>query len=290
MSDLMIGVEHLRIAVGSTELHARAGGQGRVALFLHGFPDSSAIWTPQFDLLAQNARVVALDLPGYGRSGRFHTTDGYKLCHLVEHIVAVIDAVSDSPVALVGHDWGGIIAWAVAAAHPERVRHLVIVNAPHPMLLARRISDTPAQAAASAYISRLAAEDASETILSAGLDVFWNRVFADCLSGGVLTPDDRRDMIDRWSRPGAMRAMLNYYRANPIADLTKVGCIDAPTTVLWGMRDEALLPCLLDAINEFVPDLRIVRCHDATHWLPYEKPAAIAAVVGAAFSEVIKPT
>lgn len=269
--------EQLFVTNGDVRLALRVAGSGPPALFLHGFPDSSAIWEAQFRVLATKMRIATLDLRGYGQSGRPKAVEAYKIDRLVADIECVVQKLGGHPVALVGHDWGGVIAWAVAASRPDLVRQLIVVNAPHPALLARRIADTPAQAAASSYITRLAAPKSERTLLEGGLDFFWDRVFGSCLAAGQQTLTDRAQALERWSPPGALAAMLNYYRANPLSDLARIGRVDVPTTVIWGMRDTALLPCLLDELAEFARNLRIVRRRNASHWLPYEQPSVIAA-------------
>lgn len=265
-------VRQRQVENGRVRLNVHHAGVGPPCLFLHGFPDSIAIWQHQLRILSQEAQVIVPDLRGYGRSGRPEKTAAYHIDHLVGDVVAILDTFQLSSAVVVGHDWGGIIAWAVAAAHPERVRHLVAVNAPHPALLARRIADTPAQAVASAYIDRLVHPDAERHLLETGLDHFWNSVFGELVEQDFCIAPSRAESLARWREPGALTAMLNYYRGNPLAALSKVGAVAVPTSVVWGLEDKALLPCLLEQIDEVAPDSRVLRQSRCGHWLPYQKP------------------
>lgn len=266
--------EQLEIDRDGVRLRAEAAGRGRPVLFLHGFPESAAAWNVQLDALAPHARAVALDMRGYGRSDLPADWRAYRLAELIADVAAVIDRLGEPPV-LVGHDWGGVVAWAFAAAASERLAHLVVINAPHPALLARRIADTPAQAAASGYIGELASPDAAGRIRQAGLESFWTSVFGSAHARGVRSLEDRRLSLEQWSRPGALEAMLSYYRANPVAALAAVGRVDVPVTVIWGLDDAVLLPCLLDGLERFAPQVTIDRRPGNTHWLPHEDPELV---------------
>lgn len=274
--------EQLRFDSNGVRLHAIAAGAGRPVLLLHGFPEAARAWDRQLVALAPHARPVALDMRGYGRSDKPTETAAYALDLLVSDVLAVMDAMASEPVVLVGHDWGGVVAWAVAAARPERLAHLLIVNAPHPALLARRVADDPAQAAASSYIAALSDPGAERQLIESGLGGFWDRVFGDAAARGALGPTDRAQAISAWSAPGALSAMLAYYRANPITAMAGVGRIRVPTSVLWGLRDGALLPCLLAELPALVDELSVTTVPDAGHWLPHERPALVTEAILAA--------
>lgn len=279
----MADLRSVTIPGDGVRLHALVAGAGRPVVLLHGFPESAAAWTDQLHALAPHARIVAPDLRGYGASDRPAEVAAYALPRLVADVDAVVDWLGERPV-LVGHDWGGVVAWAYAAAHAERLVRLVIVNAPHPSLLAARIADTPAQAHASAYIAALTAPE-FETAWHGRMGELWDRVFGAALAAGHLTAVDRTRAVVEWSRPGALTAMLAWYRANPVGSLAAPFAA-VPTHVLWGMADTALLPCLLDGLEATVPDLSVTRVPAASHWIVHERPDLVTAIIRAALDAV----
>ena len=250
-------------------LSALTAGSGPLVILLHGFPEDATAWIEVIALLAPHARVLAPDLRGFGGSDRPDDVAAYRLPRLR----ADLDRLTrgEPRFVLVGHDWGGVLAWNYAQRCPERLAHLVIVNAPYPALLAARIADTPAQAAASAYIETLVDPEA-EARLAVDLAGFWTRTFAG--SGLGLAERDRA--VACWSRPGALTAMLNLYRANPVSGMGSTQPITVPTSVVWGMADSALLPCLLDGLDAIVADLQIERLSGVGHWVPQQRPDAVA--------------
>ena len=173
----------------------------------------------------------------------------YEISNLTADIADLINEISDEPIWLVGHDWGGVVAWVVAHQYPELLKGLIIANGPHPDIFARELSENPAQQEASSYIDFLNAPG-SELILSANDFA----VAADLMFTDVFTEEDRAAYLEAWGQPDAMRSMINWYRANIegsadgsaiVSDVS----ISVPTLVLWGMLDEALLPGNIDGLN-----------------------------------------
>ena len=193
--------------------------------------------------------------------------------------MGLIAAVSADPVVVVGHDWGAIVAWALAAQHPELLSHLVIANSPHPDVFARELAENPAQQDASFYISLFMSEGVEVTLAANDFELLASTVFTDAFS-----EEDRVKYKEAWGQPGALTAMLNWYRANfedgaPSSAGVKVDKV--PTLVMWGMADTALLAGNLDGLDEWVTDLQIVPFPDATHWINHEVPAKLAETIRA---------
>jgi epoxide hydrolase 4 len=265
---------HQEAAVNGVRLHYAAEGRGPLLLFLHGFPEFWYAWRRQLAEFGRDHLAVAPDLRGYNRSDRPAAPDAYRMETLVEDVRALAAHLNGgAPFTLAGHDWGGVVAWTFAMAHPELVRRLVIVNAPHPAVFRRELAENPAQRAASRYMEVFRSPQA-EALLSADGCAALLRMFGDLERDGHWTAADRAAYLEAWTRPGALTGGLNYYRAlaarGDDAGLPGGGMVRVPTLVLWGERDTALLPGNLDGLDRWVPDLTVRRIPDGTHWVVHE--------------------
>jgi len=269
---------------------AVAGDPARPAIvLLHGFPESHRTWRHQIPELAKTHFVIAPDQRGYARSSKPERQADYAPDRIMADVFALADHFGLETFTLVGHDWGGAIAWGAAMTRPDRVTRLAILNAPHPALFAKTLAD-PAQAKASSYIGfiRRTRLDRSRVLAR----VFGSRV-AQRLAA-LVVGQDRAAHLDEWSQPSAMTGMLNWYRAaaeqqdtlhrqtpahsaeGPPA--TDVPLVTQPTLVIWGMRDRYLLPVQLDGLAALVPDLTLVKL-DAGHFIPWAAPDAVNAAL-----------
>jgi pimeloyl-ACP methyl ester carboxylesterase len=205
---------------------------------------------------------------------------------LVADVLATADSLNPGPLTLVGHDWGGVVAWYVAAYHPERVARLVIVNAPHPTLFAARLRDNQAQASASSYVERLIAADDSGLLTSERL---WEVTLGGDEMKGLISRAEREDLLSLWSQPGRIRAMVNWYRSASFVsgetDPPPLPSIRVPTLIIWGEDDDLLLPVLLEGLEEEVRDLTIRRVAGAGHGIIREQPALVSTLI----RQFIKP-
>jgi epoxide hydrolase 4 len=241
-------------------------------LMLHGFPEFWMAWAPVMDLLAPNHRVIAPDQRGYNTSDKPESLDDYALDVLVADIDEFIDHIG-GPVILVGHDWGGGVAWAVASDHPEQVEKLVIMNAPHMNVFRDELQNNPEQTAAFSYVD-LFVQPGTETLLVANDFSILNSMFE-----GVLTEDELVDYQAAWGQERAIEGGLNWYRANftdSLPNTERELVVDVPTLVMWGMDDTALLPSNLEGLPAYVADLEVQEVEGATHWIAHEKPAVVA--------------
>jgi len=273
-------------------LACRAVGTGtpRVML-LHGFPEAAFVWDEVMLQLAGRARCVAPNLRGYERSSAPADVGAYRVKHLVADIAALI-AQQGAPIdLLVAHDWGGALAWSLAAMQPALLRRLLIVNSPHPATFLRELRDNPAQQAASAYMNFLCRPDAAALLAANDFARLWP-FFANG-GGGAWLDDATRERYREVWRCG-FEGALNYYRASPLhpplssADPIhtlelppEMTTVRVPTTVLWGEADVALPPALLDGLEAYVPALELRRVPGATHWIVHERPALIAETIAA---------
>jgi pimeloyl-ACP methyl ester carboxylesterase len=276
------------------ELSCRATGRpgDPVLVFLHGFPEAAFAWDELLEHFGERYRCVAPNLRGYEGSSSPTDVAAYRAKHLVADIAALIESLGGRVEALVAHDWGGALAWGLAAQRPELLERLVIVNSPHPATFLRELQTSPSQQAASAYMNFLCRPDA-EALLSendfARLWPFFTKMGAADAGrpgGGWLTDAVRDRYRAVWS--AGLTGGCNYYRASPLRPplspddgVMKIVLDPAtvtsrvPTLVIWAEDDIALPPTLLDGLDAFVPDLRIVRVPGATHWVVHERPALV---------------
>jgi len=297
-------IETYTIALGNgIDLSCRAAGRrgDPVLVFLHGFPEAAFVWDEMLEHFSDRYRCIAPNLRGYERSSAPPDVEAYRAKHLVVDISSLIDSLGGELVALVAHDWGGALAWGLAAQRPEAIRRLVIVNSPHPATFLRELRLSPSQQAASAYMNFLCRPDAeallSENDFARLWPFFTNMGGANPAreGGGWLTDAVR----DRYRAVWAMglRGGCNYYRASPLrpplrADdpVMKIEFAPAavtshvPTLVIWAEDDIALPVALLDGLEAYVPDLRVVRVPGATHWIVHERPAFVAAEIEGALA------
>jgi pimeloyl-ACP methyl ester carboxylesterase len=275
--------------VNGVRLHYVSAGRGPLILFLHGFPEFWYEWKNQLLEFGRDHLAVAPDMRGYNLSSKPEGVDQYQMKHLVEDIRALAEHLGYKKFVLVAHDWGGAVAWAFGAAHPEYLGKLVIVNAPHPGVFARELKENPAQQKASQYMLMFRDEQAEQTLSVNNYAVLVQAVMGAGLKSGVFTEADREEYIKAWSQPGALTGGLNYYRAarvgppsasapestgNVAIDASRLA-VHVPTLVIWGEQDTALLAGNLAGLDKFVSDLRVKRIPDGTHWVVHEKPEEV---------------
>ncbi|MBZ5596593.1 MAG: alpha/beta hydrolase [Acidobacteriia bacterium] len=269
--------------VNGVRLHYVEQGKGELILFLHGFPE---FWYSWKDLLADFGRdhhAVALDMRGYNLSAKPESVDAYRVPIIVEDVRALAENLKAKKFVLVGHDWGGVIAWAFAAQHPEMLDKLVIINAPHPTVFARELANNPAQQKASGYFNLFTSPQA-EQVLSANNYAGMLQAF-----GSALNEEDRKEYLAAWNQPGGLTGGLNFYRAAQLRSpagapageaaqpsaIQPLAPITTPTLVIWGEKDTALLTGNLEGLDQFVKPLKIERIPDGSHWVVHEKPAVV---------------
>jgi epoxide hydrolase 4 len=276
--------------VNGVRLHYVSSGSGSLILFLHGFPEFWYMWRRQLAEFGRDHRAVAVDMRGYNLSSRPSKVSDYEVPALVADVEALADHFGAEQFVLVGHDWGGAVAWAFAIAHPDRLARLVIINAPHPAIFVRQLLENPGQQDASKYMLMLRSPLA-ETLLSVGGYAGLLRVFGELRKRGLFGEKERAAYVAAWSRPGGLTGALNYYRAtklpgisgkgdtSALEGLPDYGLVKARTLVIWGENDEYLRPENLDGLESFVPNLTVKRLPDASHWVVQERPAELNALI-----------
>ncbi len=272
-------------------LHYQASGSGKLVLFLHGFPEFWRCWRSQLEHFGADHLAVAPDMRGYNLSDHPADVAQYRAKVLIEDIRQLAAGFTQEKFVLVAHDWGGAVAWSFAMAHPELLSHLAIVNSPHPYCFWRELASNPAQQKASDYMLLLRDPKAERVLAENNFERLMKMRFAGREEGAALEAD-RAAYLEAWSQPGALTGSLNYYRASPLyppsaADAgaaklkldPKDFMVRVPTLVIWGEKDHALLPSILDGIDGVVPGVEVVRVPDATHWVMDEKPDLVNAEI-----------
>jgi epoxide hydrolase 4 len=270
-----IGLRHRFVAANGLRFHLVEAGSGPLVLLLHGFPEFWYSWRRQIPTLVTRFRVVSVDLRGYNLSDK--PASGYDVRTLASDVPALIGALGERRAHVVGHDWGGMLAWTAAAHHPEAVDRLAILNAPHPAAFLRELTHNPRQWLKSWYIGLFQVPGLADWLLRRR----HARLVSTALRGSArdssaFSDADLAAYRRAASRPGAIEAALAYYRAlvaaSPWDQVRQLPPIAAPTLLIWGMHDTALVPDLTEGVEAWVPSVRVVRIADASHWVHHERP------------------
>ena len=291
-------MEHFFAPVNGIRLHCVAEGaaDAPLMLFVHGFPEFWYAWKGQLKEFGRDHRAVAFDLRGHNLSDKPEGVEAYRVKPLLQDLKQLIEHLQagkvDKSCVLVAHDWGGAIAWTFAAAYPQYVKKLVIINAPHTVPFAHALAHDPVQQEASHYMLLLRHAKA-ERVLEANDYERLLKMFSRTADGHCALSDEEIPLYrEAWAQPGALTCALNLYRASPLypptaedpgaASLTldpAALTVRVPTLVIWGEADTALGTVLLDGLDELVPDLRIRRIPEGSHWVIHEQPQQVSAAI-----------
>lgn len=266
------------IVSNGVKLHYVTQGEGPLMLMLHGFPEFWYSWRHQIPEFARDHKVVALDLRGYNDSDKPQEVSAYRMPELLLDVEGVIHGLGYQSAVIVGHDWGGAIAWNFAYDYPHLVDRLIVLNFPHPAKFAAGLR-TPQQLLRSFYIFLFQIPGLPELLLQAN-DY---RLLESAFTGMAIdkTAFSRADLEaykDAAARRGALTTMLNYYRANFIqSELVsrEWGMLDVPTLMIWGEKDTALGNELTYGTEEYVEDLTIRYIPNCSHWVQHEQPQLV---------------
>lgn len=269
--------QHGYVVSNGVRLHYVTQGEGDLILMLHGFPEFWYSWRHQILEFAKNYKVVALDLRGYNDSEKSPSLDAYRMEELIQDVVGVIQSLGYSRCILVGHDWGGAIAWNVADTYPEYLSHLIVLNLPHPAKLAAGLR-TPQQLMRSWYMFFFQIPAIPELVLQAGnCQIIEEMLSRMAIDKTAFTPEDLQAYKTAAAKPGALTAMLNYYR-NVFQQgfLEKEwGKITVPTLMIWGENDTALGIELTYGTEQYVEDLTLRYIPNCSHWVQQEQPQLV---------------
>lgn len=264
--------------LGAVRLETIAAGPsgGRLVILLHGFPESGDAWRAQVAALAGAGwRVLAPHQRGYAGSSKPVGLLPYRLDVLAADVLALADAAGAATFSLVGHDWGAAIAWHLASTRPGRLERMVAMNGPHAGTVGLHALFHPTQVLRSWYIGAFQVPFLPEALLHANGFALLRRAMRDTARPGAISGELLDTYAAQWAQPGALRAMLNWYRAIGLQVPTPACTIELPVTVLWGGQDRMLDRGLADAALRLCRKGRLVALPDATHWLHHEEPQRV---------------
>lgn len=291
--------ESNNMTINGTDYHYISKGDPKnpLILFLHGFPESSIAWSDQLETFSQNYHAVAIDLKGYGLSGKPSEISAYTVESVMEDVSLFAKNLSNKPFVLVGHDWGGAIAWYFGIKHPEQLSKLIVINGAHPIQFFREYFTNQAQYDASEYIRQIQTGEHDTSFYSKDNFKELRVTLFDNSIGQAQTFFDnemQKNYLNSWSIDHAFDSSLNYYKAmkfppsilftaglpvhlNPLFNSFHVEKV--PTLVLWGEKDIYLNKSVNDGLEKMVSDLKIIYFPNNSHWIVHEIPDQISSKI-----------
>ena len=273
---------HRTLNVNGVRLHVAEAGpeDGKPVILLHGFPETWRGWHQQVPALVEaGRRVIVPDQRGYHRSEKPSAVSDYDIDVLSSDVTALADAYGADHFDLVGHDWGAAVAWNVAAAHPGRLRRLAILNVPHPRVMVQTLTSDLDQLRRSWYIFFFQIPMLPEWMLSRNDFAALRKMLRASGHPDTFTDEHVRHYVKAWSRPGAVRSMIHWYRAagrRAFRAGPPTGPIRAPTLVIWGAQDVALSMDMAQPSVDLCLDGRLAVIDDATHWVQHDAPTRVS--------------
>ncbi|MDN3451757.1 alpha/beta hydrolase [Planococcus sp. APC 3906] len=270
-------MEHLSIHTNGIVLHTVAAGpeEGPLIVLLHGFPEYWEAWKNQIGpLVEQGYRVLVPDQRGYNLSDKPEGVSQYTLDLLRDDIAGLIEQSGRDHATIIGHDWGGAVAWHLAATKPQFVDKLIVVNVPHPKAMPRVLAKNPLQWAKSSYMAFFQLPDLPEKALAADYFKTMANSLVTTSRPDTFSQQDIEAYKEAWDQPGALTAMLNWYRAIRQGSMlqTPDHKITVPVRIIWGVGDQFLSPMLAKESLDFCEDGELVFIGEATHWVHHEQP------------------
>jgi pimeloyl-ACP methyl ester carboxylesterase len=294
MSELFDEIEEVYVETNGIKLHTVLIGSGKPIILLHGFPDFWYGWRDIMLGLKDEYKLIVPDLRGYNLSDKPEGSENYTLELLINDIRGLSESLNLGKFYLVGHDWGGPIAWAFAGMFPELLEKLILINGPHPLVIRDLIAKDKDQRKASSYIFEFIKPDSANLLMENDFQILRAVMSMDfqnlpeMFKGSISNSDseipkrkitfsdyDMGKYVEAWSQPGAINAGLDYYRASVTEQLLGKGWsgeINVPTLVIHGMKDVALTPKILNGLENYVKDLKIVKIEEASHWVMVDAP------------------
>lgn len=277
MSVLESSWQHQYITTNGVKLHYVTQGEGSLMLMLHGFPEFWYSWRHQIPEFAKNYKVVALDLRGYNDSDKPKNQSAYVMDEFVRDVEGVIKGLGYEKCVLVGHDWGGAIAWNFAYSYPQMVERLIVLNLPHPAKFSEGLR-TPQQLLRSWYMFLFQLPAIPEFLIqSLDYQLVETAFKGMAVNKSAITQADINAYKDAAAKRGALTAMLNYYRN--IFEQRMInqnwGILEVPTLMIWGENDAALGKELTYGTEAYVKDLQIKYIPNCSHWVQQEEPQLV---------------
>lgn len=267
------------IQTNNIQLHYVSQGQGKLMLFLHGFPEFWYSWRHQIPEFSQQYKVVALDLRGYNESDKPSELEAYSMTELMKDIEGVIKGLGYDDCILVGHDWGGAIAWSFAYNYPNMVEKLIVLNLPHPAKFSQGLT-TIQQLLKSWYVFFFQIPFLPEWLIQLNdYEIIETALTGMAIDKTAFSQADLEAYKDAAAKRGALTAMINYYRCTFQNFLNQSNddwtIVETPTLMIWGENDTALGKELTYGTEEFVRDLTIKYIPNCSHWVQQERPELV---------------
>lgn len=275
----MTGQKTFKIACGRLNAVTAGPEHGPALVLLHGFPEFSYGWRKQITPLTEAGfRVIAPDQRGYNQSSKPSRIRDYKMRELTADVIAIADQLEREKIFLAGHDWGAGVAWNAAIQHPGRIEKLAILNVPHPAVMLQFLRTNPRQMLRSWYMLYFQIPLLPESLLAASNFAAAARALVETSRPGTFTAEDLDRYREAWSQPGALTAMINWYRAlsREMPDREAFQSrVTVPTRILWGRRDRFLLSEMAAASLRYCDRGELFEFPDATHWVHHEEPERV---------------
>lgn len=278
-------LRHRMIATNGIRLHAVEAGpeEGPLLIFLHGFPEIWYGWRGQIAPFAESGfRILAPDQRGYNTSDKPRGIRAYGIEPVVGDIVGLIDEAGREKAYIAAHDWGGMAAWWLALKHPDRIERLALLNCPHPKVMWRHLRKNPKQRKRSWYMFFYQLPWLPERTLSKDDYRYLAKALQWTSRRGTFTDEDLRIYRDAWAQPGALTAMLNWYRAGLRTRPARPPSprVTVPTLLIWGTKDRFLGEELAEPSIDLCDQGLLARIEEATHWVQHEEPERVNALIG----------
>lgn len=271
-------LQEKRYWVNNLFLQVREAGpaEGKILLFLHGFPEAWHAWRKQLPYFAEKGyRVVAPDQRGYNQSSKPASIRAYSMPNLVRDVAELIGQLGQQKVVLIGHDLGGAVAWAVARQHPHLLEKLVVLNLPHPEVMKKTLKCWPPQLLRSWYMGFFQLPVLPELACSAADFALLEKSMHRSALPGTFSDEEMEQYKEAWRQPGAIRGMLNWYRAIRHRSSFPPNHILLPTLLLWGKKDQFLSHRMAQPSIEKCRNGKLIMLKEASHWLQHEEPEKI---------------
>lgn len=273
-------LEHTSVIVNGVSLHVVQAGplDGPLVILLHGFPEFWLEWRDYFAPLAQAGfRVVAPDQRGYNLSSKPQGVAAYRLDLLADDIFALADKLGRKTFRVVGHDWGSAVAWWMATRNPSRLERLVTMDAPHPAVWMSAVRQDSEQRRKSWYVQALRIPWLPEFLIRLGGYSGLTKALTNAARKDAFTPEVLKQYKAAWQQPGALTAMINWYRAVTSDELAMPvpKSLTVPTLILWGDKDIYVGPKLAEACAALCANVRVVHFPQSGHWLPHDEREAV---------------
>lgn len=273
-------VEFHLIETNGIRLHAAVAGpeDGELVVLLHGFPEFSYGFHHQMEELAASGyRVVVPDQRGYHLSDKPEQIEDYTINKLSDDIAGLIEAFGETSAIVIGHDWGGAVAWHLAASKPEYVKKLIAINIPHPTAMPRVFMKNPLQWLKSSYMAFFQLPEVPEKLMAANDFESMKQAMKGTARPDAFTDQELERYKDAWSQPGALTGMLNWYRAIRKGSLLQMpkALLRMPVRIIWGLGDQFLSPMLATESLKFCENAELVWVGEATHWVHHEQPEIV---------------